>query len=1410
MFNPRSTYRIQFHEEFNFKSFEAIIPYLKQLGIGTIYASPVFKATPGSTHGYDVTDPQNINPETGTLDKLISISKKLKDKGIYWLQDIVPNHMAYDQNNHWLMDVLEKGPQSNFVSFFDITWTSPLYSGRIMAPFLGAPLDEVINNRELTIAHQDNRLVFKYYDNIYPLHLRSYTTILKSSSNPPAGIKELLKQAPQVMKLEEPTAFSERMEEFKKQFLSLLKSKTTGAFIKKAIENSNNSHEVIKKIAEEQVYQLCHWQETNHQINFRRFFTINGLICLNIQHPNVFAEYHKLIDELLQKDVFQGLRIDHVDGMYDPTAYLQQLRKLAGEDAYIIVEKILEPKESIPEEWPVQGNTGYDFLSMVNNLFFNSGSRKQLIKFYRKLINDKTTVEDHILEKKSTILYNRLAGELDNLTQLFMEMDLVDEKDLKKVSPEDLKSTIAEFLIRCPVYRYYGNKMPLQTEEAVAVKSLINTTRNDRQELSGTLDLLEKVFLQKPENGDEDYNDRAADFYKRCMQFTGPLMAKGVEDTLMYVYNYFIGHNEVGSSPDPPKLSIKKFHAKMQERQEKWPLSINATATHDTKRGEDVRMRLNILSEIPDDWVVKVEEWRQMNEGFRKKNIPDTNDEYFIYQTLFGAWPMPGQDNADFSERIQDYLVKALREAKQHTNWTEPDEAYEEGTKSFVVQLLEEHSSFRNSFKKFYKKTVDFGIVNSLAQVLLKFTCPGVPDLYQGCELWDLSLVDPDNRRPVDYQLRNKYLEEIAVEDGNYDEDFLSSLWEQRYSGKIKLWLTHVLLNERQQQEDLFKEGNYIPLKVKGTYKKNILAYCRTDNHISYVIVVPLHIASIAKQQKRPVTDLDWGDTAVVLPEGSPAKSQHLLSGKTSVNKGKIKIEDIFTPLPFALLKLVKPLSEKRGAGILLHITSLPSRFGVGDLGKEAYKFADFLERSGQTYWQLLPLNPTEAGSGHSPYSSHSSMAGNTLLISPEMLVQENLLEEKDINKFPVASTQQVDFEKAEKEKKKLLKKAYLNFLSKPDAQLQHEFSKFCKNEAFWLDDYALYVMLKEEHAGKAWFEWPDEFKRRDKEALQKLSEDKSAVINKIKWLQFIFFRQWKKLKKYCNSRKIMLFGDLPFYISHDSVDVWSHPEIFRIDEDGKMTGIAGVPPDYFNEDGQLWGMPVFNWKILKKKKYSWWVQRIKKNIQLYDLLRLDHFRAFSDFWVVPAGEDTAVNGTWEPGPGADIFKAFKKELGELPFVAEDLGDINDDVYRLRDKFHLPGMKVLQFSFGDDISESPHIPHNYSSNYIAYTGTHDNNTAVGWFRKDTEKTEHKNLKDYAGIGVNEKNIHKVLCRMAYSSVAKVAIIPMQDILGLDEKSRMNMPASTEKNWLWQLEPRDLASPPIEKWLSQWVSIYNRR
>lgn len=499
-------------------------------------------------------------------------------------------------------------------------------------------------------------------------------------------------------------------------------------------------------------------------------------------------------------------------------------------------------------------------------------------------------------------------------------------------------------------------------------------------------------------------------------------------------------------------------------------------------------------------------------------------------------------------------------------------------------------------------------------------------------------------------------------------------------------------------------------------------------------------------------------------------------------------------------------LSE-RNAGVLLHITSLPSRFGIGDLGPEARRYADFLRRSNQRYWQLLPLNPTGAEQGYSPYSSVSSIAGNTLLISPELLAEEKLLNVKELPEYHQPITKKVLYKEAAEVRLKLFDIAYVNFLNGKSTKLKSEFSDFVEKESDWLNDFALFMALKEEFGGKPWYQWPASYTLQNEATLQKFSQAHAHKIDKIKWLQFIFFKQWHQLKTYCNKAGIQLFGDMPFYVSYDSADVWSHRDIFSIDTNGKMIGVAGVPPDYFNTNGQRWGMPVFRWDVLKNRRYSWWVHRMKKNIEFFDLLRLDHFRAFAAYWEVPAKEKTAKHGKWKPGPGIELFNVLQTELGTLPFVAEDLGDIDDVVRTLRKNLNLPGMKVLHFAFSENMPESEYIPHNYIANFIAYTGTHDNNTTKGWFRKDLEKEDRERLQRYLGAKVNERNVHVLLSRMAYASVAKTVILPMQDVLGLKENARMNVPAVSANNWLWRMQPDTLKVE--EKMLREWTSIYNR-
>lgn len=497
-------------------------------------------------------------------------------------------------------------------------------------------------------------------------------------------------------------------------------------------------------------------------------------------------------------------------------------------------------------------------------------------------------------------------------------------------------------------------------------------------------------------------------------------------------------------------------------------------------------------------------------------------------------------------------------------------------------------------------------------------------------------------------------------------------------------------------------------------------------------------------------------------------------------------------------------MKHRRSAGLLLHITSLPSAFGVGDLGPEAYKFVDFLTRANQRYWQVLPLSPVSVAEGFSPYSATSAMAGNTLMISPEQLAADGLLSASELKRFRIEPKHTADFAHAEASRDTLLELAW----KRSGKRDRRPFEAFANHESWWLDDFAAYAVLKESFEGKPWHRWPAEFQNRDKKALAQLQADATEKIAKVKWLQFVFAKQWSQLREHCRKQGIRLLGDLPFYTSYDSADVWSTRKIFAIRSDGAMTSVAGVPPDYFNNNGQLWGMPVFRWNILRRQGYKWWINRLRRNLELFDEVRLDHFRAFAGYWEVPATEKTAKHGGWKKGPGIDLFEKLKHEFPNMPFVAEDLGEITPDVYELRDRYALPGMKVLQFAFGGEVATSGHIPHNYDENFFVYTGTHDNNTTVGWFKKEASPTAQKQLEAYAGIKVTTRNVHLILLRLAYASVAKTVIIPLQDILGLDDKSRMNIPASPRGNWQFRTSPGSI-NKDVEKYLRRMTYVYGR-
>jgi 4-alpha-glucanotransferase len=497
---------------------------------------------------------------------------------------------------------------------------------------------------------------------------------------------------------------------------------------------------------------------------------------------------------------------------------------------------------------------------------------------------------------------------------------------------------------------------------------------------------------------------------------------------------------------------------------------------------------------------------------------------------------------------------------------------------------------------------------------------------------------------------------------------------------------------------------------------------------------------------------------------------------------------------------------DRRGSGILLHITSLPSPYGIGDLGPGAFEFVDFLHETHQHYWQILPLTLTSPAYGNSPYSSFSSFAGNTLLISPEKIVRDGFLDRSDLPGPPPFSRERVDYDAVRVYKKELLDRVFQT--NRTSLSTHQDFARFCEENASWLDDYCLFISIRKRHNEVEWSRWPEELRDRHPEALKRESKELADDILKEKFLQYIFFSQWFALKNYCDSRDIKILGDIPIYVNYDSTDVWANPDIFKLDDQRKPECVAGVPPDYFSSTGQLWGHPVYRWDVLRERGYDWWISRVAHNLKLYDMFRLDHFRGFVAFWEVKAAETTAINGRWVEAPAEDFLSRLIDEFTNIPIIAEDLGVITDDVRRIMKKFGFPGMKVLIFAFGEDLPTNPYAPHNHEKRCVVYTGTHDNNTIRGWFRKEVSPEMKKRISRYVGREVNEKNIHQEMIRLAMMSVADIVIIPMQDMLGLDENHRMNLPASPEGNWEWRLLP-EMLTPDFRERLAEMTAIYGR-
>ncbi|MEM7726337.1 MAG: malto-oligosyltrehalose synthase [Cyanobacteria bacterium P01_A01_bin.45] len=925
---PVATYRIQFNPDFGFTQTSEIASYLKVLGISDVYASPILAARTGSTHGYDAVDTNSINPELGGKEEFEKLIEQLQQLNIGWVQDIVPNHMAFSSQNQMLVDVLENGFDSQYVDFFDIDWNHPYgaIQGRVLAPFLGKFYGDCLECGELQLQYEENGVSINYYDNKYPIRIESYSQIFtydlgrlqkKLGRDDPdfvklLGVLYMLKYIPSGEEGRErydQIAFSKRM-----LWELWNNSPDVKQFIEENIKVFNGeprnpeSFNLLEGLLTEQFFRLAFWKVGNEELNYRRFFTVNDLISLRIEDGNVFETTHSLILELVGAEKITGLRIDHIDGLYDPSQYLNRLREKAPE-VYLVVEKILEPKEELPLNWLIQGTTGYDFLNQVNGIFTQQLSEEDFNDIYQRFIGRYIDCEELIDRNKRLIISRHLAGDIDNLARLLQEL-ASQYRYASDFTMYGLKAALVEILALFPVYRTYINENGSSTSDREYIQQVMDKAKNNIPSFSNELAFIEKFLLLDFEDFlSEESKNQWLYFLMRLQQFTGPLMAKGVEDTVLYIYNRLVSLNEVGSHPLDFGNSLEEFHDFNQERFAQWPHAMNATATHDTKRGEDVRARINVLSEIPEEWEENLRKWREINapqkDCINGKDVPTPNDEYFFYQTLIGAFPLYDEEYDEFIERIKEYLIKAIREAKVHTAWLKNDTAYEDGFTLFAQRVLKNQNGenqFLETFRPFQRKIAHYGILNSLSQTLIKITAPGLPDIYQGTELWELSLVDPDNRRPVDFEMRKGYLEEIKTYIERDLPGLISELLQKPEDGKIKLFLIYKLLQARSQYLEVFQKGSYEKLHVAGSLKAHVIGFSRELAEQKIIAIAPRFFASLVNDGEQPFGEQVWQETRIITPPGSSTVWKDIITGQVVEGEETLWVRDILQSFPVALL----------------------------------------------------------------------------------------------------------------------------------------------------------------------------------------------------------------------------------------------------------------------------------------------------------------------------------------------------------------------------------------------------------------------------------------------------------------------------------------------------------------------------
>ncbi|MGM0608912.1 MAG: malto-oligosyltrehalose synthase [Candidatus Muiribacteriota bacterium] len=922
---PVSTYRVQINPDFGFKKTEKIINYLNDLGISTLYASPIFESITGSKHGYDIINSNKINPELGGKKKFMALVKRVKKNKMTWLQDIVPNHMAYSSQNGMIMDIFENGKNSPFRNFFDIEWghTYNHLRGKIVAPFLGGHYADCLHNGELKLIYDKKGLAIDYYGNRFPLSLKSYAKVF---SNNIVELKEKLGRNGQdyfikfmgilnflgsFNAMDSDDTFYHQIHPAKLMLWELYNLNTKiKRFMDKNIKIHNgepqnpDSYDLLDDILTDQVYRLTFWKVATEELNYRRFFTVNNLISLRVEDYDVFKYTHSLELEYAKKEIFDGFRIDHIDGLFDPEKYTKLLRAKSPH-TYIVVEKILEKDETLRENWPVQGTTGYDFLNHLNGIFCVKRNAGTFTRIYENFLGEKINYEQLVTENKRLIIGKHMAGDIDNLSLLIKKLSEKDRQG-RDITLYALRRALVEVITFFPVYRTYINTENISEIDQAYLRKAINKAKKDMPTAYYEIKFIEKFMLfDLHETLSEKEKSQMVQFIMKLQQFTGPLIAKGFEDTVLYIYNRLVSLNEVGADPKRFGYFLDEFHNFNLDRANNFPITMNNTSSHDTKRGEDFRARINVLSEIPSEWNNKIKEWRKINQFIKhktdKKDMPTPNDEYLLYQVLLGTFPFSYRNDSDYITRIKDYIIKAIREAKVNTAWIANNPEYEKSSISFVEKILKDtkENTFLKSFKTFFKKIAFYGAINSLSQVILKATSPGIPDFYQGTELWDLSLVDPDNRRAVDYKIRKRYLNEI-IKNSEDKEKYIKKLLKTYKNGKIKMFATYHTLMLRNEMSDFFVQSDYIPLEAEGEFENNIIAFARKleDNYI--ITIAPRFLTKVTKPGKFPLGKI-WRNTKLKMPQGM---SLHNIFTDEKINcRKKLKISTALKHLPIAVFK---------------------------------------------------------------------------------------------------------------------------------------------------------------------------------------------------------------------------------------------------------------------------------------------------------------------------------------------------------------------------------------------------------------------------------------------------------------------------------------------------------------------------